>query len=692
MIGTLASLLSPLISGFILMLGFGLIGILLPVRMGLEQMSPDTIGLVLSMYAVGMLAGGLYSKDLINRAGHIRMFAATAALSAISILGCGLYTDPILWGFLRMLLGFCNACAFTAIDSWLSGVATRETRGRILASNQISVMSAIFIGQFGLNLADPTGNTLFVLAGMVMSFAVIPMVMSRSAGPPIEEGGHMPLKKLFIISPLGVITCLFGGLLYSGSLNMLPLFGGHYGIDGLRLSQFMGAAVFGAMALQFPVGYLSDRIDRRTLMLVLLLICAGAGIAVPFAAAAGQFALMMLAVGLSVGVMACLYPMGISETFDKLQQKDMVAAMGGLIAVYALGSMVGPYASSLVIRDYGADALFVFLAIMEGLLLVIVLYRMQVREALPVEDQESYVPMVYEGGNAIELDPRSEFHSPEELFGREAQYALSVAENHPGLAVNIAKTLGEMSPAQASRLAGAISQIDGVNAVRLFNAMSGALPDSKLELAEAVASNSPEYAADIIRQIVQRNDEELTDYVTAITRAAPESGADVLAAAAETMAESAPEDVVELAQSYAETLSESLDEMRPADREHEHSEDWISEVVKALGDLVPEQSGELARAMAEALPDAAPQIAAVYGEMLREHQEEGAPAPDTYQRAGEFVSRLSQQLPDHGVDIATAVIEAIPRGASLVIDSLRSADPEFAQLSSDLSERPESLS
>ena len=629
MLGTLASLLSPLISGFILMIGFGLVGILLPVRMGLEQMSTDTIGMVLSMYAVGMLLGGLYSKNLINRAGHIRMFAACAAFAAISILACGLYTSAILWGVMRMCMGFCNACAFTAIDSWLSGMATQETRGRILATNQISIMTAIFIGQFGLNIAAPETNTLFVLAGMFMSLAVIPMVMSRSSGPPLEDGGSMPIKKLIVLSPLGVTTCFFGGVLYTGALSMLPLFARGYGIEGLQLSQFMGAAVFGALALQFPVGYLSDRMDRRTLMLGMLLLCLLAGSAVPVAAALGSFPLMMVAIAFAIGIMACLYPMAISETFDKVQQKDLVTAMGSLVAVYALGSMVGPYSASLTMQAFGVDSLFVFLAVMEAALLLFIGYRMSVREARPVDEQESYVPMMYEAGNVIELDPRSEYTPTEALLGAEARYALSVAEDRPGLAVNIVKEMGALSPLQATRLAGSMAQVDGVNAVRLYNAISNALPDSKVELAEAVAAASPEHAAEIIRQVVEEHPDDLNDYVSAVAMAVPDSGMDVVTAAADALMDDSPEEILEMTQAYASSMTESREEMRPADRDAEQYDD-------------------------------------------------GA--------AADFVTMVSEAVPEDAVDIAAAMVEAIPESASEVIDSLNESDLDADALSSDWEE------
>lgn len=324
------------------MLGFGLIGILLPVRMGMEGMSTDTIGLVLSMYAVGMLLGGLYCRNLIVRVGHIRIFSASAAVGAISILACSLTMNEWVWGGMRMLMGFCIACAFAVIDGWLSEAATVNTRGRILATSQVVVMAALFCGQFLLNLATPSSQTLFIIAGMLLCLALIPLTMSRHAGPVMHEVHSMSLLQLFKLSPLGVVIGFFGGLLYGAMLNMLPLFAGSYDITGFELTLYMASAILGAFLLQFPVGMLSDHFDRRTVLFYLLLINIAATLTIPFSAHSELLYVMMLTTAISTGIFSCLYPMSISETFDKVQRSEMAAAMGGLLSIYALGSILGP--------------------------------------------------------------------------------------------------------------------------------------------------------------------------------------------------------------------------------------------------------------------------------------------------------------------------------------------------------------
>jgi len=406
MLVMLKPLSSLLISSFILTLGLGLVSILLPVRMGIEAMSIDTIGLVLSMYAVGMLFGGLYSKALIIRAGHIRVFSTSASLACICVLASALYNEAWFWGLLRGVMGFCVACTFATIDGWLSGASSKETRGRVLACSQTVVLVAQFSGQLMLNLANPAGESLFILAGILFCLAIIPLSVSRSEGPRLDGVGSVSLQILFRFSPLGVVSCFFAGVLFSSLLNMLPVFAGGLGLDSFSISLVMSFAVFGAFVMQLPVGFLADRFDRRTVIFWLLVLTIIASAMVPFLVAADNLWVMMFAVAIVTGAFACLYPLSVSETLDRVRSKDIASVMGRLITVFALGSIVGPYSSSLMMKILGYNALFGFLAIFETLLLAFVIYRMRVREALPVELQDSFVMQGVVASTMIGLDPR----------------------------------------------------------------------------------------------------------------------------------------------------------------------------------------------------------------------------------------------------------------------------------------------
>ncbi|MBL4822130.1 MAG: MFS transporter [Colwellia sp.] len=403
---TFISLFSLFLSCFILLLGNGLINVLLPVRMGLDGISTEVIGLVLSLYFVGLLFGSLYCTSLIKRTGHIRLFAGCVSLGAVSILICSLYAEPILWGAMRIVMGFCIACAFTAMESWLSDSSSKETRGQVLAIHNAVMLAGLFGGQFFMNVTSPQDNALFVIAGILLCAAVIPMVLSRHAGPVIEEVTPMPLRLLYRRSPLGVVSCLVSGMIYSAVFSLLPIFAKEYDIIGVQLSLYMGVAILGAFIFQFPVGYLSDRFDRRTVLLVLLIISAAADIAVAVLASLRIEWAVFIATAVTSGIIACTYPLSITEAFDKLRQSEMISAMGSMILAFAIGGIIGPYSASLFMDSYGGVALFYFLAVVQLLLACFVIFRMIIRQALPIDEQEHFVMQGTAASSAIVLDPR----------------------------------------------------------------------------------------------------------------------------------------------------------------------------------------------------------------------------------------------------------------------------------------------
>lgn len=411
---TFISLFSLFLSCFFLLLGTGLINVLLPVRMGLDGISTETIGLVLSLYFVGLLFGSLYCTSLIKRAGHIRMFAGCVSLGSLSILICSLYADPILWGAMRIVMGFCIACSFTAMESWLSDSSSKETRGQVLAIHNAVMLAGLFGGQFFMNVTDPQDDALFVIAGILLCAAVIPMVLSRHAGPVIENVTSMSLRLLYRRSPLGVVSCLVSGMIYSAIFSLLPIFAKEYDIIGFQLSLYMGTAILGAFILQFPVGYLSDRFDRRTVLLVLLIISAAADIAVTVLASLRIEWAVFLVTAVTSGIIACTYPMSITEAFDKLRQREMVSAMGSMILAFAIGGIIGPYSASLVMDSFGGVALFYFLAVIQLLLACFVIFRMIARQALPTDKQEHFVMQGTAASSAVILDPRTAYNEEHE--------------------------------------------------------------------------------------------------------------------------------------------------------------------------------------------------------------------------------------------------------------------------------------
>ena len=560
---TFKALFPLFVSCFVLLLANGLINVLLPVRMGLDGAGIDTIGMVLSLYFVGMLLGALLSINLIKRAGHIRVFAGCVALGAISILICSLYSEPLVWGAMRVVTGFCNACAFTAMESWLSSSSTKETRGKTLAVYNAVWLGGLFGGQFFMNLASPKDTTLFVIAGILLCAAVIPLVLSRHPGPVIEEVSAMSLRALYEISPLGVVSCLVSGMIYSASFNLLPVFASEYNIVNFDLSLYVGTAIFGAFILQFPVGYLSDRYDRRTVLFSLLVISALVDLIIPEFAEVGNLFGVFGATAITCGIIACTYPLSMSEAFDRLRQNQMVAAMGGMIFAFAAGGIIGPYAASVVMNTLGSVFLFYFLALTQLLLAGFVIYRMTVRQALAIEDQESFVMQGAEIFSAIDLDPRTEFIEPKKPLNTEEEVTLSIAELDPAAAVKMTQTIAKHDATMGLGIAGAVAATESVNVLRLHEVMKDTIPDQIFDVTRVLVTAQPELAYELLQQLAQWHPEQVIQMAIDIGRTIPELRTEMVRVAVKI----APDSASKIEEYYAKILAEELEAMRPADRD-----------------------------------------------------------------------------------------------------------------------------
>lgn len=694
--------------------------VLMPVRMEMDGISTDAIGLVQSLYFVGLLLGAIYSKNLIMRAGHIRMFAGCVSMGGASMLVCSLVTDAYVWGGMRLVVGFCNACAFAAMESWLSDASTKNTRGKVLAIYNAVVLAGLFVGQFFMNFSDPATSTLFVVSGVLLSLAVVPVVMSRHKGPKIEDATSMPLRTLFKISPLGVVSCLVSGVIYSASFNLLPLFAKDYGIVEFQLSLYMGAAIAGAFLLQFPVGYLSDRFDRRTVLLGLLLASAVSCLLVVVAAPLGMIWAVFVATGVTCGIIACTYPLSISEAFDKLRQNEMVAAMGSMILAFSLGGVIGPYSASWFMKVFGNSALFYFLAVIQIALAVFVIYRMRVREALPVEDQESFVMQGAAIPAAVDLDPRTEYVEPEAPLSAEARTIIGVAEYDPIEAVRVAKAIIKSNPIRATELAGAVAKVENLNVLSLYEAMNEVVPFQILEVTNAIVTSRPELASELVKKLAEWYPEQVVSVAAEIGRALPEQRVEM----ARIAAVHAPESAVEVARYYAQVLAEYRENLRPADREDDTSEADAVNIAATLWDASPDQALDVAATFVDAVPDSAVSVAQLYlhrdllaaaaeveiseekkqGASLDEleaaysrrselgsHKPEAAKADATHpaevpdvsqedicQGAAELVQRLAEVAPDQAVDVAVAVVEAEPEAAAAVASEVANTWSESA--------------
>ena len=396
-----------------LQLGNGLQGTLLGVRGELEDFSTFEMSVVMSAYFVGFLGASKLVPDLIRRVGHVRVFAALASfISAILIL-YPLLVNPWVWTGGRVIIGFCFCGVYITAESWLNNAATNENRGQLLSSYMVVQMAGIVAAQLLLLIGDPSGFELFVLISVLVSISFAPILLSITPTPAFETTKPMSIKELFSTSPLGCVGMFFLGGIFSAQFGMAPVFGTSAELSLPQISIFVAAFYIGAMVFQFPVGWLSDRMDRR----ILIVATSALGfIAAVFAICGENIFMILLGSAFFIGGMSNpLYSLLIAYTNDFLEPDDMASASGGLLFLNGLGAISGPLFTGYLMTEIGPTGFFVILAALLGLLTVYGFYRMTQRGISDVDTSSYATVLPTTSVVAVEIAQELAIEAAEEL-------------------------------------------------------------------------------------------------------------------------------------------------------------------------------------------------------------------------------------------------------------------------------------
>ncbi len=358
----------------ILMLGAGLQSTEISLRATLEGFPAPLTGAVMSSYYIGYLAGTALAPRLVRKVGHIRVFAAMAALACASFLAQGLLIAALPWAVLRGISGLCFAAIYVVAESWLNDRSSRATRGTLLAL----YMAVLYIGlgssQFLLIPTDPRTATPFMLAAVLLSLAIVPIVIAAQSAPEIALPRKVRYRDLYRDSPLGVVSVTVAGMVTANVYSMGPVYAKLSGLDTSGVATFMGVSVLSAVVMQYPVGRLSDRIDRRT-VIAGICILATLSAAVPAAFRALTHSLVLSLDAVFSGLAFTLYSLGVSHVNDHLEPAQMVAASGALLRLNGIGAALSPIAVGGLIAHFGPAAYFAALASLTGLLSIYDLWR-----------------------------------------------------------------------------------------------------------------------------------------------------------------------------------------------------------------------------------------------------------------------------------------------------------------------------
>ncbi len=379
----------PLLLGMMLLqVGNGLQGTPLGVRGEIEGFSTFSMSLVMSGYFLGFLFGSKMAPELIHRVGHVRVFAALGSLiSAVLILYPAL-TSPWAWVLGRVLIGFCYSGVYVTAESWLNNSSSNETRGQALSLYMIMQMVGIVSAQGIMVLADASGYVLFVIASVCVSVAFAPILLSVAPTPAYDTTKPMSLREILRISPLGCVGMLLLGGVFSAQFGMAAVYGAEAGLSVGQISIFVATFYVAALFIQYPLGYLSDRMDRRVLIMAAAVV-AGVGAFVAMILGA-YFPLLLVGAFLIGGTTNPLYSLLIAYTNDFLEPDDMAAAAGGMVFINGLGAVAGPVVTAWVMGAIGAHGFFLFIGLLMFTMAAYAAYRMTQRAAPSVEDTDSY--------------------------------------------------------------------------------------------------------------------------------------------------------------------------------------------------------------------------------------------------------------------------------------------------------------
>ena len=374
------------------MVGNGLQGVLLGLRAEIEGFSTLQISVVMSAYFAGFLGGARFAPIMIQRVGHVRVFAALASFISAALILFPVFTTPFAWIILRVALGFCFSGVYVTAESWLNNAADNDNRGKALSIYMFVQMVGMVIAQLILSQGDPSGWVLFIIPSVLVSISFAPILLSVTPTPPFETSKAMSLPQLYKSSPLGCIGMFIIGGVFSAQTGMSAVYAAQIDLGIGQISTFVGMLYVGAVVTQMPIGWVSDRFDRRhVISAVAFLGMFGALIGYTFD---NSFVILLFSALFTGGMVNPLYSLLIAHTNDFLEADEMASSSGGLLFLNGLGAITGPIVVGWFMTHYGPESFWGLQILLMLLLGLYAFYRTTQRAAVPVSETASYVSVM----------------------------------------------------------------------------------------------------------------------------------------------------------------------------------------------------------------------------------------------------------------------------------------------------------
>jgi len=371
----------------IMMIAHGLQGNLMGIRSVIEEFNFIATGTMMSGYYVGYLFGSNIAPKLVSRVGHIRVFAAFASMASLSILIIAAYVNPIVWTFARFITGLSVVSCFIVAESWLNDRANNRTRGKILSVYMIVTFAGLAIGMLLLNFDSPENYKPFILVSILLSIALVPILLTKRKAPKFKKIGTLKLKELYKISPLGFVSAFCTGTIHSVLFTLSAVYAATMNFSIFEISLLLFLITIAGALSQWPIGYLSDRFDRR-IIIILCTIVGAVFCALSIIASGGTLQyinvvvdpgadklMFFIFVTVYAGASLSLFPLNIAHTNDFVPKEKFVAAGGSLNIVFGVGAMGGPIICSIFMNEFGPNSFFMFLLIFHVIIAIFGIYR-----------------------------------------------------------------------------------------------------------------------------------------------------------------------------------------------------------------------------------------------------------------------------------------------------------------------------
>lgn len=386
----------------ILLIGHGLLGTLLSLRASIENYSGSVIGVIMSAYFAGYIVGTFKGPAMINRIGHIRLFAISASIASALVLLHGLFVTPWLWVLTRFIYGACIVIVYLVIESWLNERAGNTLRGQVFSIYTFVTLAALALGQQMLLLGDVENLQLFALCSVLFSISLVPVAWTRSPEPERVRAPAIDLAKLIKISPVGFAACLASGLIGGAFWTMSPMFALESGLEETQIAAFMSIPILGGALFQIPIGWISDRFDRRNAIIILSAFAALFALVTLFIAEI-PYVFTLCVMFMFGGAYFCIYPLAVANSNDRASPEDFITLGSTLLLVFGVGAMVSPILTGFLMQAFGVASLPIFYVSTLVLLASFCSHQVQIRDAVIEEERSEFTPMLRTSTIAMEV-------------------------------------------------------------------------------------------------------------------------------------------------------------------------------------------------------------------------------------------------------------------------------------------------